>query len=90
MAVLRFLIIQLHQYKIIVLNEKTRCGWIEDSHIVNSNSKFSENMTQVSQNNAFESSNFLYDINVDYLTGCHSRLHIQVLAKKLEYFGKLL
>ena len=39
---------------------------------------FSENTTQVSQNDAFESSDFLYDINVDSFTGCHSRLYIYI------------
>ena len=53
-------------------------GLGENSHIVNSNSMFSENKTQVSQNDAFESSDFLYDINVDSFTGCHSRLYIYI------------
>ena len=58
-------------------------GLDENSHIANSNSKFSENTTQVSQNNAFESSNFLHDINVDSFTGCHSRLYIYMFIPQL-------
>ena len=44
---------------------------------------FSENTTQVSQNDAFESSDFLYDINVDSFTGCHSRLYIYMFIPQL-------
>ena len=58
-------------------------GLGENSHIVNSNSMFSENTTQVSQNDAFESSDFLYDINVDSFTGCHSRLYIYMFIPQL-------
>ena len=68
----------LHQHEIIVLNEKTRCGWLGRKFALLAIVSLAKIQLKSAKTMLFESSNFLYDINVDSFTGCHSRLCIYI------------
>ena len=66
---------QPHQIRSIVRNERLIAAGLSDECSINNNCKYDEGVAQVSRNNTFK--NFLYDINVDSLTG-YFHLYIYV------------